>query len=84
MKTHVTHILQKLDLRDRVQAVVFGLPDRAVRGRLPALRSATSCAQKVPFFVALAGQTMSTLAMPPYHSLRYACAPNVHVVLCPS
>ena len=23
MKTHVTHILQKLDLRDRVQAVVL-------------------------------------------------------------
>ena len=23
MKTHITHILQKLDLRDRVQAVVL-------------------------------------------------------------
>ena len=23
MKTHVTHVLQKLDLRDRVQAVVL-------------------------------------------------------------
>jgi DNA-binding NarL/FixJ family response regulator len=33
VKTHVTHILQKLYLRDRVQAIRARVPDRALRVR---------------------------------------------------
>jgi DNA-binding NarL/FixJ family response regulator len=32
VKTHVTHVLQKLNLRDRVQAVVFAFQNGVVDG----------------------------------------------------